>query len=102
MQGTISGFFTALFIVITAIYPACKKAEEDKGSSNGNPWTVLEKKRPGDPFLSERESMVSFQLEQRGIHDRRVLEAMRTVPRHEFVPVGLESEAYYDSPVPIG
>ena len=102
MRSRISGFFTALFIVITAIYPACGKSQEDAGSSNGKPGQVLEKKNPGDPFLSERESMVSFQIEQRGIHNRRVLDAMRIVPRHEFVPGGMENEAYYDSPVPIG
>ena len=34
--------------------------------------------------------------------DRRVLEAMRAVPRHAFVPEQRRSEAYDDSPVPIG
>ena len=35
---------------------------------------------------AERERMVSEQLEGRGIEDARVLDAMRSVPRHEFVP----------------
>ena len=38
----------------------------------------------------------------RGIHDERVLAAMRAVPRHEFVPEALRAEAYADCPLPIG
>jgi protein-L-isoaspartate(D-aspartate) O-methyltransferase len=46
--------------------------------------------------------MVEGQLRRRGIRSERLLEAMRTVPRHEFVPGDLQSEAYSDKPVPIG
>jgi len=49
-----------------------------------------------------RERMVETQIESRGVRDPRVLEAMRTVPRHEFVPEAWRAEAYRDSPVPIG
>ncbi len=38
----------------------------------------------------------------RNIHDRRVLDAMATVPRHEFVPKALRNLAYRDEPLPIG
>jgi protein-L-isoaspartate(D-aspartate) O-methyltransferase len=38
----------------------------------------------------------------RDIDDPRVLEAMRRVPRHEFVPPHLRDEAYSDYPLPIG
>ena len=38
----------------------------------------------------------------RGIRDERVLEAMRLVPRHEFVPAELVDAAYDDRPLPIG
>jgi protein-L-isoaspartate(D-aspartate) O-methyltransferase len=54
------------------------------------------------PFTAERLSMVEQQLRRRGIHDERVLQAMRTVPRHEFVSPGMAAEAYADHPVPIG
>lgn len=37
-----------------------------------------------------------------GGFDRRVLQAMATVPRHEFVPEGSERAAYYNRPLPIG
>ena len=46
--------------------------------------------------------MVAEQLERRGIHDLRVLEAMRIVPRHLFVPVDYREQAYEDTPLPIG
>jgi protein-L-isoaspartate(D-aspartate) O-methyltransferase len=46
--------------------------------------------------------MVERQIVARGIHDDAVLNAMRTVPRHEFVPERLQSEAYEDRPLPLG
>ncbi|MGE5184734.1 MAG: protein-L-isoaspartate(D-aspartate) O-methyltransferase [Acidobacteriota bacterium] len=49
----------------------------------------------------ERELMVERQLRRRGIHDPRVLAAMATVPREEFLPHELASEAYDDNPLPI-
>jgi protein-L-isoaspartate(D-aspartate) O-methyltransferase len=53
-------------------------------------------------FEQSREQMVRYQIEQRGISDQKVLAAMRTVPRHLFVPRGLRSNAYADRPLPIG
>jgi|SRR5215469_2358499 len=49
-----------------------------------------------------REKMVVEQLAARGIKDRRVLDAMRTVPRHRFLPSELQDHAYDDGPLPIG
>jgi len=49
-----------------------------------------------------RHLMVQEQLVRRGIRDEDVLAAMRSVPRHLFVPAGLAPEAYADSPLPIG
>ncbi|MBW1997809.1 MAG: protein-L-isoaspartate(D-aspartate) O-methyltransferase [Deltaproteobacteria bacterium] len=49
-----------------------------------------------------RERMVKNQLIPRGIRDKRVLEAMRKVPRHLFVEEALRGEAYNDHPLPIG
>ena len=46
--------------------------------------------------------MVAEQIEARGIGDGRVLESMRKVPRHRFVPGHLVDSAYYDTPLPIG
>ncbi|MGB9204052.1 MAG: protein-L-isoaspartate(D-aspartate) O-methyltransferase [Terriglobales bacterium] len=49
-----------------------------------------------------REEMVRTQLAGRGIRDLRVLDAMRRVPRHEFVPESFRQGAYGDHPLPIG
>jgi protein-L-isoaspartate(D-aspartate) O-methyltransferase len=53
-------------------------------------------------FLAQREDMVRLQLAERGIRDLRVLDAMRQVPRHEFLPETLRQDAYEDHPLPIG
>ena len=55
-----------------------------------------------DVFAMERERMVKFQIEERGIDDKRVIEAMKKVPRHEFVPPEYVHQAYEDHPLPIG
>jgi len=49
-----------------------------------------------------REEMVRTQIAARGIRDARVLAAMRTVPRHRFLPDQLAHAAYRDAPQPIG
>lgn len=46
--------------------------------------------------------MVQEQLVARGIQDRRLIEAMRRVPRHLFIDPGLVNRAYDDSALPIG
>ena len=53
-------------------------------------------------FAAARERMVAAQIEARGVRAPRVLEAMRRVPRHHFVPEPLRKAAYDDIPLPIG
>ena len=55
-----------------------------------------------DDFGPQREQMVERQLQARDIRNPRVLEAMRKVPRHLFMPAEVRRYAYGDSPVPIG
>lgn len=50
----------------------------------------------------ERHAMVDGQVAGRGVRDPATLRAMRTVPRHEFVPADLTRAAYGDHPLPIG
>jgi len=55
------------------------------------------------PYWEEvRRLMVERQIEARGVSDPRVLEAMRLVPRHVFVPLDLRGAAYDDRPLDIG
>lgn len=46
--------------------------------------------------------MVEQQIHRRGIKDARVLDAIRSVPRHKFVAPGQEELAYMDGPLSIG
>ncbi|MDP8298801.1 MAG: protein-L-isoaspartate(D-aspartate) O-methyltransferase [Candidatus Tantalella remota] len=55
-----------------------------------------------DMFRMQRERMVERQIKNRGVSDEKVLDAMRTVERHRFVPGSLQDEAYADTPLPIG
>ena len=55
-----------------------------------------------DAYTAQREHMVADQIEARGVSDRAVLEAVRRVPRHEFVPAEYVDQAYADHPLPIG
>src|SRR5262245_553825 len=56
----------------------------------------------GNRFESLRHRMVEEQLARHGIRDERVLEALRRIPRHLFVPEEASDQAYEDHPVPIG
>jgi protein-L-isoaspartate(D-aspartate) O-methyltransferase len=53
-------------------------------------------------FAAARARMVERQLRRRGIGDERVLAAMETVPREEFVPAAVRGRAYADSALSIG
>ncbi len=55
-----------------------------------------------DAFAKARRRMVEEQIAARGVRDARVLEAMRSVPRHLFVPPKYAEWAYGDGPLPIG
>jgi len=55
-----------------------------------------------EEFDRARERMVSEYLEKEGIKNPRVLEAMRRVPRHEFVPSSQRKRAYEDSALLVG
>lgn len=48
-----------------------------------------------------RDRMVREHIAARGIGDERVLDALREVPRHEFVPVHLRTQAYTDHALPV-
>lgn len=54
-----------------------------------------------DRRTADRERMVRTQIEARGVRDPRVLDAVREVPRHRFVPAAVQDRAYDDTPLPI-
>jgi protein-L-isoaspartate(D-aspartate) O-methyltransferase len=55
-----------------------------------------------DPYLQQRLQMVEQQIERRGVKRPSVVEAMKQVPRHLFLPEALRDYAYSDGPQPIG
>ena len=60
-----------------------------------------------DERRTERERMVNEQIIRRtfgapAVQSETVMKAMRTVPRHVFVPEALQTQAYADTPLPIG
>lgn len=57
---------------------------------------------PEHARTGERTRMVEDQLIARDITDEATLAAMRTVPRHRFVPEEIRRSAYDDTPLPIG
>lgn len=72
-------------------------------------WTVLffllfsiscTQNDPNFDYL--RKLMIKNQLQSRGIRDDAVLEVMRSVERHNFVPENYRDRAYSDGPLPIG
>ena len=53
-------------------------------------------------FFDRMETMIANQIISRGIKDTQLIEAMRKVPRHLFVPENRRESAYDDRPLPIG
>ncbi len=82
---------SAVAVVILCVPPGACNSHGNQGPAPVDPdWTM------------QRERMVSLQIEARGVKDPLVLESMRAVPRHLFVPENYRDAAYNDSPLPIG
>jgi len=77
-----------------------RAGEPQRGSPVAGPGAPAAEE---NPILTDaRLTMVSEQVEARGVRDPAVLEAMRKIPRHRYVPGHLLEMAYNDSPLPIG
>jgi len=119
-----SGIGIVLVVAAAGLWTACDRRPEPGQVSRGSVVTSTEapaagpstgtKGRVGSDAasasrppafgerLDERRRMVIRQIEAREVRDPNVLRAMRTVPRHAFVPRPYRSEAYADYPLPIG
>ena len=62
---------------------------------------VLNLNAEDDKYTKRRNAMVERQLAGRDISDKKVLEAMKTVPRHLFIAKRYQNQAYNDHPLPI-
>lgn len=85
----IAGLLTAVFLVFAL--------------PSGSPRsTLLSPSSIPDSSYAERIAMVADQIVSRDVTDTLVLNAMRKVQRHEFVPAEEVAMAYGDQPLPIG
>ncbi len=91
--------------------PPAERAESQKGSPDSAGETAetaeAERETPWSPPTftdrqDDRDRMVEVIRNGYGLTDKTVLKAMRSVPRHEFVPRARSRSAYDDSPLPIG
>ena len=108
-----------IFFTSFVLSPGCARSGEGKEEETSAVMKTEEQEQkhvpPADsiwwkrPRFSERreerEKMVRDALANypyHRIHDQRVLEAMRQVPRHKFVPPSLQAVAYQNYPLSIG
>jgi protein-L-isoaspartate(D-aspartate) O-methyltransferase len=71
------------------------------GACDVRPGDGPAKPAPQDPYVAARAAMVEV-IARRDVKDHRVLDAMRRVPRHRFVPAAIEARAYEDRALAIG
>jgi protein-L-isoaspartate(D-aspartate) O-methyltransferase len=98
-----------MLLATGALIAAC--AEAPAASSTRNPTQArnltpasspTQTPLQADPYIAAREELVETGIIAYGIQDPAVLQAMRTVPRHLFVPPEHQDLAYRNHPLPIG
>jgi len=97
VQITLILFIMSILGLSAGCQQISPEATTDLSASTSTPSQTLK-----DGFTNARENMVKLQIQARGIQDAAVLEAMRKVPRHAFVPDKHLDQAYADHPLPIG
>jgi protein-L-isoaspartate(D-aspartate) O-methyltransferase len=88
-----------IVIIITCIFYSYRPFINREGISIAN---GKEAKYTEEGYAQQREMMVEQQIEARGVKNKKVLDAMNSVPRHLFVPEGYRRGSYFDQPLPIG
>lgn len=94
-----SGSAVWMVFIGILLYPAAATVCHAPGP---NPVSSTSQFQETSEQREARQAMVQQQIAARGVRDKRVLEAMRTVPRHLFVPQEMQPYAYVDYPLPIG
>ncbi|MDX1417404.1 MAG: protein-L-isoaspartate(D-aspartate) O-methyltransferase [Candidatus Promineifilaceae bacterium] len=92
------------FVVIMLLFSAaCSTPPQSPEAATQNPSTSDSLATPtDDSTATRRESLVYTGIIGLGISDENVIEAMRHVPRHLFVPREFQDQAYANHPLPIG
>jgi protein-L-isoaspartate(D-aspartate) O-methyltransferase len=86
----------------TWLLVACSLATDTSPATPGLPPPAATVETVEDEFGNARRRMVQDTIAARGVQDPRVLLAMETIPRHQFVPAEYLDQAYADHPLPIG
>jgi protein-L-isoaspartate(D-aspartate) O-methyltransferase len=95
--------FLTVLIILPFLFGGCQSSEPDQEPDiQATMTSESDLEDPDGSRLAEREQMVENHIINRGVKDPAVLAAMKTVPRHEFVPDDFVSQAYRDHPLPIG
>jgi len=82
-----------IIVILAVVIMGCKEP------SGGN---VMSQDSKEEDYTKARQEMVDSQIAAREIKDKAVLDAMRKVKRHLFVPDEMKSYSYTDGPLPIG
>jgi protein-L-isoaspartate(D-aspartate) O-methyltransferase len=99
---------TRLTVLLFSLCAACSRSPSrgavDAGAASTTSAVTSDAADERDPERERvRRNTLVRAIEQRGyVKDERVLQAMRGVPRHLFVPDALRADAYDDRPLPIG
>jgi protein-L-isoaspartate(D-aspartate) O-methyltransferase len=92
-----------MFVVVAGDSPRPQKHTTHTTAQSAGEYSepALAAELHPDRFVIERRHMVESQLRARGIRDQRLLSAMASIPRHEFVETRYRDQAYEDHPIPI-
>ncbi len=97
-----AGMLAGVFFLGAAVSAARGQDQESKAADKNEAGDKKVTSDPADPDVRLRHRMVERHLAERGIKNKRVLDAFRTVPRHKFLPKGTQRQAYDDESIPIG
>jgi protein-L-isoaspartate(D-aspartate) O-methyltransferase len=95
----------SVLLLVVLIVASCTSASRNPSAGqNSTPSDTIQPVQQDNApaWKKEAAQMVETQLVQRDIQDQRVLKAMKTTPRHLFIPKSYRAFAYDDHPVPIG
>lgn len=102
MRADKLSFILFIFLFAGVTCTSCGQKDVEAHKDTVSPAWTLSAPSTEDVFEQERLRMVTETIEARGITNPDVLRAMRTVPRHLFVPEAYLQMAYEDHPLPIG
>ncbi|MFC1521263.1 protein-L-isoaspartate(D-aspartate) O-methyltransferase [Elusimicrobiota bacterium] len=99
-------FFSAVLVfILFAFVSSCSNKEAAGRIEAGSSIQDALDRSEADPYYQKRKAMVDLVANYSPNHrvtDKKVLDAMMYVKRHEFIPKSLVNRAYGDHPLPIG